>query len=97
MARFVRGGDVAVGLEDAGYARARDQAAREIEIERRQRQRLVADDLDRRAALPEGDHRTESRIIGHADDELARLGAHDHGKDGHAGDPRVRLCRSRAA
>ena len=53
----VRSGNVAVCLEDARYPGARDQAARQLKIERRQRQRLVADDFDRGAALPERDHR----------------------------------------
>ena len=32
---------------------------------------------------------TMTVIVGNADDELARLGAHDHRKDGDAGDPRI--------
>ena len=48
--RSSAGGHVAVGLEQARHPRARDQVARELQVERRQRQRLVVDDLDRRAA-----------------------------------------------
>ena len=93
---FVGGRHVAVGLENPRHPGARDEPARKLEIERRQRQRLVADDLDRHSPLPERDHRTEGRIVGHADDELARLGAHDHRKNGNAIDARVGLGRSRA-
>ena len=84
---------VAIGLEHARDARARDQVARKLEIERRQRQRLVVDDLDRRAAAAEHDDRAEGRIVGDAGDEFARLGPHDHRMDRHAGDARVGPCR----
>ena len=87
--------DVAIGLEDARDAGARDQVARQIEIERRQRQGLVVDDLDRGAAVAEDDDRTEGRVVGHADDQFARLRTHDHRMDGDAGDARVGLGRAR--
>ena len=92
---LVGGGHVAVSLEDASDPGARDEAAREREVERRQRQRLVADDFDRRSALPEDDDRAESRVVGDADDELARLRTHDHGKDGDPGNSRVGFFRPR--
>ena len=44
--------NVAVGLEHARHAGARDQLARKFEIERGQRQRLVGDDLDCGPAAP---------------------------------------------
>ncbi len=99
---FVGSRHVAICLEDAGDAGARDQAMRELEIERRQRQRLVVDDLDRGAALPECDHRAERRIVGHADDQFARLRPHDHRKHRDAGrcarraSPRALGCRMSA-
>ena len=92
---FVRRRHVAVGLEDARHPGAGDQVARQRQIERRQRQRLVVDHLDRGAALAEDDDRTEGRIVGEADDELARLRPHDHGKHGHAVDPRIGLGGAR--
>ena len=93
---FVRRRHVAIGLEDARDARASDEAAGEIEIERRQRQRLVADHFDRGAALTEDDDGTEGRIVGHPDDEFARLGPHDHRKNRDAGDTGVRFGLARA-
>ena len=92
---FVRRGNVAVGLEDARDPGARDQAARKREIERRQRQRLVADHFDRGAALPESDHRAEGGVICHADDQFARLGPDDHRKHRDAGDAGIGLRRAR--
>ena len=88
---FVGGGHVAIGLENARDPRARDQPTGQREVERRQRQRLVVDHFDGGAALAEHDDGTECRIVGNADDQFARLGAHDHGKDGHAANPRLRL------
>ena len=94
----VRGRDVAIGLEHARHPRARDQVARERQVERRQRQRLVVDDLDRGAAAAEHDDRAEGRIVGEAGDQFARLGSQDHRMDGDAGDAGVgprRLARAR--
>ena len=45
--------NVAIGLELTRHAGAGNQCAREREVERRQREGLVVDDLDRRAARPE--------------------------------------------
>ena len=73
-----------------------DQVVRELEIERRQRQRLVVDDLDRGAAAAEHDHRTEGRIVGNAGDQLARLRPQDHRMDGDAGDARIAASAARA-
>ena len=56
----------------------------EREIERRQRERAVVDDLDRLAAAPEHDDRAEGRILGEADDQLACVRAHDHRMNGDA-------------
>ena len=92
---LVGGGHVAVSLEDAGDPGAGDEAAREREVERRQRQRLVTDDLNRRASLPEDNDRAESRIIGDADDELTRFRTHDHGEDGDPGNSRAGFFRPR--
>ena len=57
-----------------------------LQIERRQRQRLVVDDLDRRAAAAEHDHGAEGRIVGEAGDQLARLRPQDHRLHDDAGD-----------
>ena len=67
-----------------------------FEIERRQRQRLVVDDLDRGAAATEHDHRAEGRVIRDAGNQLARLGADHHRLDGDAGNARVRQSFSGA-
>jgi hypothetical protein len=64
----VRGRDVAVGLEHARHAGAPDQLARERKIERRERERLVADDLDRGSPAAEHDDRAEGRIVGNPRD-----------------------------
>ena len=56
----------------------RDQHLGQLQVERRQRQRFVVDDLDRGAAAPEHHHRPESRIVREARDQLARLRAAHH-------------------
>ena len=89
--------DVAVGLEHPRDAGARDQVAGELHVERRQRQRLVVDDLDRGAAAAEYDDRPEGRIVGDPGDELARFRAQNHRLDDHPGNARVRSCRARLA
>ena len=86
----VRGRDVAVSLEHARHPRASDQVARKHEIQRRQRQRLVVDDLDRGAAAAKDHDRAESRIVRNSGDQLPRLRAHDHRMERHAGDARIR-------
>ena len=83
---------VAVGLEDARDPRAGDETARQRQIERRQRQCLVVDDFDRGAAVAEDDDGPEGRIVGEADDQLARIRAHDHRKHGDAVDSRSGLA-----
>ena len=93
---LVDGGDVAVGLEDARHARPRDQVARELQVERRQGERLVVDDLDGRAAVTEDDDGAEGWIVGNAGDQLARLRAPHHGLNGDARDARRRLQATRA-
>ena len=85
----VRGRDVAVSLEHARDPRARDQVARKREIERRQRQRLVVDDLDRGAAAAKDDDGAEGRIVRNSGDQLARLRAQDHRMNRDAGDASV--------
>ncbi len=57
---------------------------RQREIEWRKRQRAVADGLDRLAATAEHDDRTERRIIGDADNQLAPICAPHHRLDQHA-------------
>ena len=86
----VDGRDVAISLQHAGDTRPRDQVARELEIERRQRQGLVVDDLDRGAAAAEHHDRAEGRIVRNAGDQFPRLRAHDHRMKRHAGDARIR-------
>ena len=73
------------------------RSLRQLEIERRQRQRLVVDDLDRGAAVAEHDDRPEGRIVGNAGDQLARLGPQDHRMDGDAGDAGIGHHRARPA
>ena len=87
----VGGRDVAISLQHAGDTRPRDQVARELEIERRQRQGLVVDDLDRGAAAAEHHDRAEGRIVRNAGDQFPRLRAHDHRMKRHAGDARAGL------
>ena len=82
--------DIAVGLEHARHAGARNQPARKPKIERRQRQRLVGDDLDCGPAAAEYDDRTEGRIVRNPCDQFARLRTQDHGMDGDAGNAGVR-------
>ena len=69
----VGGGDVAIAVEHARHASPADQIVGEPEIKRRQRQRLVVDDLDRGAASAEHDDRSEGLVVGEAGDQLARL------------------------
>ena len=88
---LVRRRHVAIGLEDARHPRARDQHLGELQVERRQRQRLVVDDLDRGAAAAEHHHRTEGRVVGEPGDQLARLRPAHHRLHRHAGDARARL------
>ena len=84
------GRNVAVGLEHARHPGARDQLAGKLEIERRQRQRLVADDLDRGPAAAEHDDRAEGRIVGDPRDQFARFRTQNHRMDRHAGDASIR-------
>ena len=63
---------IAVALEQLVDARAADHLARQAHIERRQRDGAVGDHLDRRAPLPEQQHRAEDRVGGGADDQLLR-------------------------
>ena len=73
----------------SSVAVTRDVGMKSATSRRRQRQRLVTNDLNRRATLPEDNDRAESRIIGNADDELTRLRTHDHGEDGDPGNSRA--------
>ena len=81
---------VAIIFENVGHARTLDHVMRQREIERRQRERAVVDDLDRLAAPPEHDDRTEGRIVGKACDQFARMRAANHRMHGHALDARLR-------
>jgi len=80
------GGNVAIAFEHARDPRACNQFAGHLEVERRQRQGLVVDHLDRRAALSKGDDWTEGGIVGDAQDEFVGLRAHDHRLDSDADD-----------
>ena len=62
----------------------------QLQVERRQGQRLVVDDLDRGAAAPEHHDRAEGRIVGDARDQLARLRPAHHRLHRDAGDARRR-------
>ena len=66
----IGGRPAAIALELVVDARARDQFLRQREIERRQRQRLVGDHFDRRAAAPEQQERAEQRVDRHAQDQF---------------------------
>ena len=81
---------VAIEFQNISDTRALDHVVRQREIERRQRQRPVVDDLHRLAAAPEHDHRPEGRIVGYARDQFAAVRAADHWMHGHAFDPRLR-------
>ena len=91
---FVNGGNVTIRLENARDPGASNQPAGKVEVEWRKRQGLVAYDFDGGTSLTERDDGAERGIIGNADDQLARFRTQDHWKDGHAGDPRARLCGS---
>jgi len=52
--------------------------------------RLVVDDLDRGTAAAEHDDGAERRIVGEAEDQLARLRPQHHRLHGDAGNPRLR-------
>ena len=69
---------IAVALEQGGNAGALDLRARQRRVERRQFERLVADDFDRGAALPEQDHRAEGRVGRNAGDQLIGAGPLNH-------------------
>ena len=86
----VGGRAAAVAFQQCGHARALDLRARQRGVERRQLQRLVLDDLDRGAALPEQDHRPEGGIGGDAGDQLVGARPHDHFLHGEAFQPRFR-------
>ena len=64
---------MALRMRDTRVRAIRSRAS--FEVQRRQRQRLVVDDLDRRAAAAEHDHGAEGRVVGDAGDQLARLAA----------------------
>ena len=75
---LIRGGHIAIGLEPTRDPCPRDQIGGQLEIERRQRQRLVVDDLHGGSAAPEQDDRPEGRIVGEANDQLPCFPAPDH-------------------
>ena len=60
---LVGGGNITVGFQDASHTRAADQIVCEPQIEGRERQRFVVNDLDRGPSLPEHDYGTEGRIV----------------------------------
>ena len=84
------GGDPDLADQHVGEGqrvRTRDaQRERPARGERRQRQRLVVDDLDRGAAAADHDHRPEGWVVGDAGDQLAgeRAALGGEGGDGHA-------------
>jgi len=92
---FVCRGNIAVGLKNARDARSRDEPARQRQVQRRQRQRLVIDDFDGGAALAEHNDRAEGRIVGHADNQFARLRTDHHRKYHHPDDASVRFGGAR--
>ena len=61
-------------------------------VERRQGERPVGDDLDRRAAVAEQDHRAELGIVRCADDQLVRVRPADHRLHHKAVDPGLGRC-----
>ena len=62
-------------------------------VERRQRHRGVAEDLDSDPAGPEQDHRPEDRVAPEAQDQLLRLRPPHHRLQHEAVDPRLRRRR----
>ena len=73
-----------------------NEVARELHIERRQRQGLVVNNLDRGSAASKDDDRPKGRIVGEPRNELARPRSHDHWLDKDAGDASVGPNGSRA-
>lgn len=77
---------VAVALEEASNARPRDEMAREGEVERRQRDGSIPDDLRRDTSLPEENDRTEDRIGENSEKELLGVVAAHHRLNGESVD-----------
>ncbi len=71
-------GHVAIGAQQPRDTGPPDKVAGQLQIERRKRQRLVVDDLDRRAAVAEHDDSAKGRIVGEAQNQLTRLRPHHH-------------------
>jgi hypothetical protein len=83
------GWNVAIGREQPRDGRTADEIARQIQVERRQRQCLVLHHFDGCAAVAEHQDRPEGRIIGEPEQQLARTLPRDHGLDDHALDSRA--------
>ncbi len=62
---------------------------RELEVERRKRQRLVIDYLDSGPSPTEHNYRSKGGIVGYAGNQLTRQRANDHQMYGDAGEPRA--------
>ena len=86
----VHGRHIAVGGKAPGDAGAVDELVGEPQVEGRQAERAVVDDLHSRAAASEYHHGAEDRILGQSRDEFALLADPDHGLDREAGDSRIR-------
>ena len=69
----IGGRPVAIALEQLEDARLLHQVARKLDIERRKRHGRVIEDLRRRAAGAEQDHRAEQPVLGHAEQKLMRF------------------------
>jgi hypothetical protein len=89
-------GHIPVAPQQPRDARACDQITSQWQVERWQRQRLVVNNLNRRAAPAEHDDGAEGRIVGKTKNQFARLGPHHHCLHDDARDPRLRAKRLRA-
>ena len=85
------GRNVPVSRQELGDFGSADEVARQIQVERRQRQCLVADNLDGGATTAESHDRAKGRIVGNAEDRFTRGPTHDHRLNHDAVDARLRL------
>ncbi len=92
--RGVNGRHVAVATQQARHARTIKRGFGKVGVERRKFERAVGEDLDRLAPGPDGDHGSEGRIVGDADQQFDGAFALDHRFDVETVDARRRV-RSR--
>ncbi len=78
---------IAIAVQQSAHPGPLDQLMGQVQIERRQGQRLVAHHLDRGAAVAEHQDRPEHRIVSEAHDQLEGVVGVDHALDRQAVDP----------